>query len=251
MALFEKNAEGAWLPNPIVRGPFDGMQGGAAAALMCAQIEAIAASETWGFVSAVTTHFLRPVPLEPLTVLVGPLRRGKRVGIVDAQLSSSKGLCAVARATLIAELFDEATPVPPRRPFDPLTLPRRPRAAPHGGLWMMDAMEVHSANDGIAWFRLQQPIVDGAGTMSAVLPAADWAHGIWPPLGAETRGMAAIPNPDLTVHLFRAPEGEWIGVDAASAWSKQGIGVGWAAVHDAQGLIGRVAMSVAVAMRAP
>ena len=251
MALFQKNAAGAWLSDPIVRGPFDGMQGGAAAALMCAQIEAVAASESWGFVSAVTTHFLRPVPIEPLTVVIEPLRRGKRVSIVDAQLSSSRGLCAVARATLIAESSDEATPVPPRQPFDPLTLPLRPRAAPHGGPWMMDAMEVRGADNGIAWFRLHQPIVDGAGAMSTVLPAADWAHGIWPPLGAETRGLAAIPNPDVTVHLLRAAEGEWIGVDAASAWSKQGVGVGWAALYDAQGLIGRVAMSVAVSMRAP
>ena len=248
--LFQRSATGAWIPDPIVRGPFEGMQGGAVAALMCAQVEAAAATESWGFVSAVTAHFLKPVPLEPLTVVIEPLRRGKRVNVVDAQLSSAKGLCAVARATLIAEAHDDRTPVPTPQHLDPQILPLRQRAAPHGGPWMMDAMQVRGGDDGIAWFRLQRPIVDGAGAMSAVLPAADWAHGIRPPLGAETRGLAAIPNPDVTVHLFRAARSDWIGVDSASAWSKQGIGVGWADLHDVDGLIGRVAMSVAVSMLA-
>jgi hypothetical protein len=246
--LFARNADGAFIPDPTVRGPFEGMQGGTAAALMCAEVEAAAAREGWGFVASFTTHFLRPVPVEPLAVSVEPLRRGKRVNVVDAQLSSPKGLCAVARATLIGEIFDEATPVPSREATDPTLLPLRNRKAPHGQPWLMDAMEARGGEGGAAWFRLLRPIAPNAGPMTAVLPAADWAHGVAPPLGADRAGLAAIPNPDVTVHLFRAPEGPWIGLEAASAWSKHGLGAGWAMLRDAHGLIGRVAMSVAVSM---
>jgi len=243
-----KNDAGRWHPDPIVRGPFEGMQGGAAAALMCAEVEAAAAAESWGFVASCTTHFLRPVPVESLAVTIEPLRRGKRVNIIDAHLTSSKGLCAIARATLIAPAFNEATPTPPAAPADPEQLPQRRRAAPHGGPWLMDAMEVRGVDGETSWFRLLRPVVSNAGPMSAVLPAADWAHGIAPPLGAGGPRLAAIPNPEVTVHLFRPPMGVWIGLDAASAWSKQGIGTGWAALRDTHGLVGRVAMSVAVTM---
>jgi hypothetical protein len=246
--LFVRAKDGTFAPDPIVRGPFDGMQGGTAAALMCSQIEAAAAMEGWGFVASITTHFLRPVPVEPLAVVVEPLRRGKRVNIVDAHLSSAKGPCALARATLIGHLFNEATPMPPPEPRDPTQLPSRNRAAPHGQPWLMDAMEARGGEDGTAWFRLLRPVVSDAGPMSTVLPAADWAHGVAPPLGATQPRLAAIPNPDVAVHLFRAPAGAWIALEAASAWSKEGIGVGWAALSDSQGLIGRVAMSVAVSL---
>jgi hypothetical protein len=247
-ALFTKAADGSWLPDPFTRGPFEGMQGGAAAALMCAEIERAAAQEAWGLVAAFTAHFLRPVPLERLSVAIEPLRRGKRVNIIDAQLSSPKGVCAIARATLIGEAFVDATPTPPPDAGDPSILPLRTRAAHHGGPWLMDAMEVRGLERGMSWFRLKRPVAGDSGRMTAVLPAADWAHGIWPPMGADRSGLAMIPNPEVSVHLFRAPVGEWIGVDAASAWSKQGIGAGWAALRDVEGLIGRVAMSVAVSM---
>lgn len=246
--LFDKTAAGTWLPDPMVRGPFEGMQGGAVAALMCAEIEAAAAAEAWGFVASFTAHFLKPVPLEALTVGIEPLRRGKRVNIIDAHLVASKGLCAIGRATLIAEALNEKTPIPPSERSDPSELPLRTRKAPHGRLWLMDAMEVRGVEHGPSWFRLTRPVARNCGPMSAVLPAADWAHGIWPPLGADRPGLAAIPNPDVTVHLFRAPVGEWIGIDSASAWSAQGVGTGWAALRDIEGLIGRVAMSVAVSM---
>ncbi len=246
--LFTRNANGSWSPDPIVRGPFEGMQGGTAAALMCAEIETVAAAEGWGFVAAFTAHFLRPVPVEALTIGIEPLRRGKRVNIIDAHLATPKGLCAVARATVIAPVFNEGTPVPPAAPQDPTALPLRSRKAPHGKPWLMDAMQVRGIEDGTSWFRLLRPIAAHRGPMSAVLPAADWAHGIAPPQGADRPRLAAIPNPEVTVHLFRAPIGGWIGLDASSAWSKEGVGAGWAALHDVQGLIGRVAMSVAVTM---
>jgi len=39
--LFERIGDTSWRPRDIARGPFDGVQGGAAAALMCAAAEAV------------------------------------------------------------------------------------------------------------------------------------------------------------------------------------------------------------------
>jgi hypothetical protein len=68
--ILARDAVGARLPTDLARGPFGGVQGGAAAALMCAAIEDAAA----GFAASVTTHFLKPTPMAPLTVTITPLR---------------------------------------------------------------------------------------------------------------------------------------------------------------------------------
>jgi len=248
--LFQRSPSGTWLPDPIVRGPFQGMQGGAAAALMSHELELTAASNRWGFLASFTTHFLQAVPLAELTVHLTPVRQGRRVNIVDAQLSSDEAVYAIARATFIAELFDERTPIPPPQFQDPSSMPLHDQGARHHEhAWLMDAMDVRASGDGVIWFRLERSYCDGViGPMTAVVPIADWAHGLGPPLGAERPRLAAIPNIDLAVHLHRAAASEWIGLRAASAWSKEGIGAGWAELLDGKGLVGTVAMSIAVAM---
>jgi acyl-coenzyme A thioesterase PaaI-like protein len=247
--VFAQTPRGTWLPDPIVRGPFDGMQGGAAAALMCAQAEALARADGLGFVSAFTTHFLKPVPLEELMVTCEPLRRGRRVSVLDTTLSTAAGLCAVGRATVIGAVPNASLPTLPKERVDPTHFPVESRPSLHGAPWFMDAMEQRSSDTGVAWFRLKRRICGHASVMAGVLPIADWAHGVTPPLGTTSRPVdAAIPNPDVTVHLFRAPEGAWIGLKAVTAWSKSGIGAGWAELFDEDGRIGAVAMSVAVTL---
>lgn len=240
--VFRPGEEGMWIPDPITRGPFEGMQGGIAAALMCSAVEAMSD----GFVASVVTHYLKPVPLLPLKLDVGWLREGRRVGVAEAALSDGANTFAVQRATIIRE-----------RECSRISSPYRPEAVPEQGdtpqrirrhehAWLMDAMTSKVTSDGIQWFRLERPIIDGKTVTAGVLPAADWAHGIVAPSGMDEWPMAAIPNTDLSVHLFREPEGRWVGLEPATAWSQMSIGTGWAALHDVRGIIGRVAMSVAI-----
>jgi hypothetical protein len=240
--VFTRDPDGAWSPSLYARGPFEGLQGGGVAALMA---QAVVDAAAGGFVASITTHFLRPAPLAPLRVSVRALRSGRRVSVIDAELSSAQGLIAVQRATVIAELPDADLPTPPGAPACPERLPRERRTALHGGPWMMDTLDAR-VTDGRAWFRDELPLFDRPSPLGRVLVAADWAHGLFAPLGADVRPPAAIPNTDLSVNLLRLPRGEWIGVEAQTAWSPTGVGAGWAALRDAEGLIGRVAMSVAV-----
>jgi len=239
--VFTRDADGGWSPGLYARGPFEGLQGGAVAALIAQAVEAAAD----GFVASVTTHFLKPAPLAPLRVTVRPLRTGRRVSLIDAEVSSAEGLVAVQRATVIAELPEARLPTPASAPADPEHLPRERRAAVHGGPWMMDTLDAR-VTDGMVWFRDEQPLFDDPSPLARVLVAADWAHGLFAPLGTDVRPPVSIPNTDLSVNLFRLPRGAWIGVQAQTAWSRTGVGAGWAALLDTEGLIGRVAMSVAV-----
>jgi hypothetical protein len=87
-------------------------------------------------------------------------------------------------------------------------------------------------------------IIDGAlsnASLSWVLGPADWTHGIARPL----QDVVADPNPNLTVQLFRQPEGRWVGIRAEARWRPAGgLGVGSGVLLDINGEIGRVSMSV-------
>ena len=240
--IFTQLPDGRWLPEAVARGPFDGMQGGLVAALMSAAVEA----SVEGFLASATSHFLRPVPLEPLQVSVEPIRLGRRVSVLDVRLATDQGVVALQRATVIRPGAGENLPTPERRVTDPEALAPAALMSQREGPWLMDVMDMRRGPDGVAWFRQQRPTVERPSPMCAVLPAADFAHGFAPPMGCDERPAVAIPNPDVTVHLFRAPVGPWVGVEAASAWSSAAIGAGWAALHDIEGLIGRVAMSIAI-----
>ncbi|WGS21526.1 hypothetical protein MTX19_05190 [Bradyrhizobium sp. ISRA464] len=88
---------------------------------------------------------------------------------------------------------------------------------------------------------MHHSMIAGAGPLSRVLGPADWTHGI----GRPVQNIAADPNPNLTVQLFRQPQGEWIGVRAEARWRPEaGHGVGSGVLLDVYGEIGRVLMSV-------
>lgn len=247
MAIFEPSAPGHWTPTAMAAGPFAGLQGGAVAGLLTAEIEAGALARNWGTAVSVSAWFLRPVPMAGLRTAISPVREGGRVAVVDNTLwiEGESDACATVRVTLIREraLDVPGYTAPTPTPVDPVRLlaPAR-RAAPHGRPWFMDAMEVRSGTDMI-WFRVHEPIIADAGALSRALGPADWAHGIFRPVA----NVVADPNPNLTVHLHRAPRGDWIGVQARTHWQPgQGLGMGAGTLLDVEGAIGAVSMAVAL-----
>lgn len=247
MAVFEPHGTpGHWRPTPLAAGPFAGLQGGAVAGLLTAEIEARAAEAGWGVAVSAAAWFLRPTPAVPLRTRIAPVHAGGRVSVVDNTLwpAGEAEPCATVRVTLLRErpievpgLQAEAGP-----PADPAAYPSRRPVAPHGGPWFMDAMEVRG-DDSVAWFRMRAPVIDGAGPLSVVLGPADWAHGIARPV----RDVVADPNPNLTVHLLRPPVDGWIGLRPHAWWEpNRGRGVGGGTLLDRQGGIGSVSMAVAL-----
>jgi hypothetical protein len=249
MPIFEKDASpGYWLPAPLAAGPFSGLQGGAIAALLTAEIETLAAARRWGTAISVSVGFLKPTPMARLRTEVSTLREGGRVSFVDNTLFADGDgePCATARVTLINEraVTAPALPDPRSDAIDPTRYPSRKIASFHGKAWMMDAMDAH-VGDGVAWFRQHVPMLaDGpAKSLSSILGPADWAHGIARPL----QNVVADPNPNLTVHLLRPPETDWIGVRPHVSWDPaRGLGVGGGTILDVRGEIGSVSMAVAL-----
>lgn len=247
MAIFEPSGHPhQWTPSALAAGPFAGLQGGAVASLLTAEIEAQASMRKWGTAISVSAWFLRPAPMTDLRTELSVVSEGGRVSVIDNTLwpAGEDQPCATVRVTLSREravdISGFAEPVSPT--FDPTRFPVRTRRAAHGKPWFMDAMEARQG-DGVAWFRLDHAIIDGAGPLplSSVLGPADWTHGIARPF----EGVVADPNPNLTVQLFRPPCGPWVGVRAETRWRPgAGLGAGSGVLLDINGEIGRVSMSV-------
>jgi hypothetical protein len=245
MAIFEPlAAANHWRPSPLAGGPFAGLQGGAVASLLTAEVERLAETRKWGTAICSTAWFLRPTPMMDLRTQLAVVTEGGRVSVVDNTLwpVNEARPCATVRVTLSRERaidvpgFTEAA----SEPVDPTQFPRRTLHLVQGRQWFMDAMETRTG-DGVAWFRLNHRIIEGAGPLAAVLGPADWTHGIARPF----QNVVADPNPNLTVQLCRQPRGEWVGVRAQTCWiPSAGLGVGSGTLLDAHGEIGRVSMSV-------
>jgi len=79
--------------------------------------------------------------------------------------------------------------------------------------------------------------------LQRVAAAADFGNGI---SGTLERGAHLFINPDLTVSLHRAAQGEWIGLDAATAVEPYGIGLALGVLHDETGRIGTSLQSLII-----
>ena len=245
MAIFEPaNTPCRWQPSALAAGPFAGLQGGAVASLLTAEIERLAEQRNWGTAISASAWFLRPTPMAELRTHLSVVSEGGRVSVIDNTLWAvgEEAPCATVRVTLSREraveipgFADTATEAD-----DPRQLPLRAAKAAHGRPWFMDAMEAR-IGEGVVWFRLDHAIIEGAGPLSSVLGPADWTHGIARPL----QNVVADPNPNLTVQLFRRPRGDWVGVRAHTRWQPAaGLGTGGGLLLDLHGEIGRVSMSV-------
>jgi hypothetical protein len=192
----------------------------------------------------VTAWFLRPTPMAKLRTQLAVLTEGGRVSVIDNTLwtDNEDQPCATVRVTLSRERAVEVPGFADAKAdaHDPMRFPLRTGQAAHGRPWFMDAMEARAGDD-VAWFRLRQEIIEGAGPLSSVFGPADWTHGIARPF----QNVVADPNPNLTVQLFRQPFGEWVGIRAQTRWQPAaGLGVGSGTLLDVRGEIGRVSMSV-------
>ena len=58
-----------------------------------------------------------------------------------------------------------------------------------------------------------------------------------------------FPNLDLTIHLYRQPEGEWVGLDTSVIFGSGGHGLTSSALHDASGPVGRAEQTLTLRPR--
>lgn len=256
-ALFGVDESGRFVPTEFTRGPWrpDAQHGGPPSALLMHLAETHIRPDE--FLSHVEIELMRPVPLEPLVGTSERQQVSRRVHRVICTVSANGQPVARANALLLATTdlpapgWEPSTqpatsPPPPDSRVDP------PRwASGTGTTYHRNAME-HRFTDGtfreagpaVDWQRLRLGVVEGHETtgLQRVAASADFGSGISAVYQPES-GVGLI-NANLAISLFRAPEGEWISLDAVTHVGAQGTGLGVTMLGDLSGRVGVATQSL-------
>ncbi len=260
--FFEPDGD-RYVATELTRGPWDpdAQHAGPPAALMGREIERLGGGHIGGEggapaqVGRITYEVLRSIPIAPLRVAVEVLRPGRRVEMFGATLSDEDGevlMSAQGWRIRTAEIAFEAPPGLPEPPPGP--------DEGEAGEFFHTGYDVgyHTAMDyrfvsgafmeagpATVWMRMKVPLLPGEepSPLQRVLAAADSGNGVSSAL--DWRRYLFI-NVDLSVHLQRMPEGEWICLEALTLPEPNGVGSTDTALYDARGRIGRAAQTLLV-----
>lgn len=255
------DAPGRFIPTELSRGPWhpDAQHGGAPAALAARCVEQHAGGDHR--LARLTLELLKPVPLTPLEVAVDG-RAGRSAGRWEVDISSDGVVVAHARAvTVLTSHPSPALPgaaredPPPVAPPTP-DLPRfRIPGMPEYRSFYTTAMDPRVADGttdepgaATAWFRFAHPLVAGERTRPSSLAAAaaDFANGLSWVLPLDE---FVFSNADVSVHLWRSPIGDCVGLAARTSVAPNGTGVASGQLFDTTGTLGIATQTLVVRAR--
>jgi hypothetical protein len=267
-----------FLPTAHARGPWDpqALHGGAAAALLTTAFERVEPGAELP-IARLGFELLRPIPFAPLSISTRITRPGRRVQELAGELHGGEELICRASALRVQAIPDALPGVPPpwNGPTPPdaaaqrtdLAQADRAMPGPDAGRavrfalddadrasFAASAMEMRWLSDpgslgpARVWMRLRHPLVPGEELtpLARITATADFGNGVSAELPFE---QFLFINADLTVHLHRAPHGEWIGLDARTLLRGGGMGLAESVLHDVQGPVGRAFQTLVVQPR--
>lgn len=257
-SAYVARSDGHYVSSNLTRGPWnpDHQHAGPPVALVCRAFEAAAREQGLTHIARLTANLLRPVPISDLEVKVATVYVGRNAGHFSAQLLAGGKEVGVFTALAQREselVLPEGLPGHPLPTIRPLPQDSTPAYFPFAGrhIGYSDLVETREASghlfDGpcAIWFRLHHPLVEGEtpSPYQRVAVAADSGNGISAVLDYQRYSFV---NSDLTIHLLRRPQGEWICLNARTWLGSNGCGLAESALYDETGLIGRATQSLAV-----
>lgn len=257
-AIFRRDGE-ELVPSLFAQGPWnpDHLHGGPICGVLARAIESCPSPVPMRVVR-MTVEMTRAVPMAPFSVHAEVTRAGRRIQQIDAQIAVSGKTLVRATALrmrvgssdgALAIPFDE--PVPERAPGPAVRDAEMARLFPPGFVRSLDFLRSRLATRseaGVIWARLCVPLVEGEAVTPFVRLATicDFASGTGNPI--DFARFTSI-NPDLSLHVFRAPRGEWIGLRARSGIEADGIGQSVATLFDDEGAVASALTSLLLERR--
>jgi hypothetical protein len=263
-----------FMPTELAAGPWDpqALHGGAPAALIAAAFERIEPGADLQ-IARLGLELLRPIPLAPLTLSTRIVRPGRRVQELAGELTTPDPRSGEEQVICRASAL-RVQAVPPEasagldsgealaEPAEDERLPgpehgtpvRFALGDPGRVSFAASSMEMRWLSDpqalgpGQVWMRLRHPLLasEELTALTRLAATADFGNGVG----------AALPfdrflfiNADLSIHLHRAPRGEWIGLDARTLLHDGGTGLAESVLHDLHGPVGRAFQTLVVQAR--
>ncbi|UJA18948.1 thioesterase family protein [Thermoleophilia bacterium SCSIO 60948] len=259
---FARDADGLYIPSELTRGPWDpgAQHAGPPSALLGGILERHERTpgDTARRLARTVLEILRPVPLAPLEVATRTVRGGRNVELLEAEMTADGVPVMLARGWRIAtsELAPEAETIPagPEIPAPQDVEPADPFFQT-GGQGYDRSLEFRFASGyfldpgpALAWTRCPRPILEGQplSPLERVLVVADSGSGIGSALDWQ---RWLFINVDVAIHLAREPVGEWVGMDAETEISGDGIGTSETRLFDERGLLGGASQALLVRPR--
>jgi len=255
-----------YVATELTRGPWDpgAQHAGPPAALIGREIERLGGGRMAGGegapaqVARITYEILRSVPIGRLQVEAAVIRSGRRVELVEATLADEEGepLVRAQGWRLRSDRVDFDAPArgdgPPPGPdqAEQRTFPDVGFGAGYHSAMQYRFVRGAFTELGPAtvWMRMGVPLLPGEEPtpLQRVLIAADSGNGVSVTLDWS---RYLFINVDLSVHLHRMPEGEWICLDAVTLPEPNGIGMADTRLFDERGAIGRAVQTLLIAER--
>jgi hypothetical protein len=190
-----------------------------------------------------TVDMFRSPRFAPVKISTRVAREGKRVRVVDASLEAGDVEIARGSALMLRRTEDpdgtvwgpDAWDVPAPADLEAHTGERAPVWETR---WLSG--DQGTADRRRAWMREVRELVAGQ-------PLTPWVRSAMagdftnPLANSGDHGLEFV-NADYTLYLHRLPVGEWIGVEATSHHSAEGVAVASCALYDEGGPIGRSAV---------
>ena len=204
----------------------------------------VAARGTDGLItSRIIFDILGTIAIEPFDVTVEVVRAGRTIELVEANAIARGRPVVRARAWRLAGADTRAIaggqpePLPP-----PGGLEVKPLSAVWPGGYIASLEQrpiVASPGRATVWLRTPVALVQGeeASGLARFVMLLDTANGI---ASRESPDKWFYPNVDLTLHLYRQPRGDWVGLDTTVIFGAAGVGLTESVVHDIDGPVGRV-----------
>ena len=254
--FYEPHGADTYLSTSATAGPWspEAQHGGPPAALLGRALEGIE-EDTPRVIGRFTMDLLGPVPVAPLIVSTSVPRPGRTVSLRQAELSDERG-------RVLARAQGWAFPVLEGPATSDVRLDHGPEDGHHENppaSWhtgYLDSVEwnwiegaVTQPGSAVVWMRplialvrgeqmtpLQRLLtcVDSASGASAALDPAEWN----------------FLNTELTVHVVRPPEGEWVCLKARTTLGGGAVGLAESEVYDERGLVARSAQALLVTPKA-
>lgn len=239
----------------------EGQHGGSFSALVVGHVEETVPTLAEMQVSRATIEIFRIIPLVSLRIETEVVREGKRIQHVHASVHDEAGTLLSTVAVQRLRVADLRMPEESGSP--PLPFPQPDDVGDAVGeawgvgaadktMFHRHAMEIREVEGGFeemgpgtVWMRLTKPIVAGREPtpLQRVVATADFSNGISRALDIE---KWVFMNPDLSVHVSRYPEGEWIALSAESTYGDDGRGLATGTLWDTSSWLGRSTQSLYV-----
>lgn len=192
--------------------------------------------------SRVSFDILGRIPVGEFDVEVRIVRPGRTIELVEATAIADGRAAVTARAWLMTA-GDTASvaggtpePLPAPGTLSPWAMDS---LWPGGFIASLDVRPVGGYRPGraAAWISTELDLVEGerADTVTSYIALVDTANGI---AAREKPSEWMFPNIDLSIHLYRQPEGRWVGLDTSVVFGGTGHGLTSTVLHDVEGPVG-------------